>query len=73
MLRIQEALDRGKITKKELAEKLGEGKNASPQYQNLRLLMLGKTKTYTFEQIAIIYKECGVDPNFLWGYEKPEE
>ena len=69
-INITGALKKGKITKKELAAKLYPGKNKSSQYQNMRLLENGTIKTYSFDLIAIICRECGVDPNYLFGFKK---
>ena len=55
---------------KALSKKLWPGKNASSQYQNMRLLENGTIKTYSFELIAIICESCGVDPNYLFGFKK---
>ena len=66
-INITGALKKGKITKKELAAKLWPGSKC--QYQNFRHLENDTTKP-TPEQTEIIYKECGVDPNFLYGFKK---
>ena len=67
-INITGALQKGKITKKELAAKLWPGSKC--QYQNMRLLENGTIKTYSFELIAIICESCGVDPNYLFGFKK---
>jgi len=69
-INITGALKKGRITKKELADKLWPGKNKSCQYQNFRLLENGTTKTYSFDIIAIICESCEVYPNYLFGSKR---
>ena len=67
-INITGALQKGKITKKELAAKLWPGSKC--QYQNMRLLENGTIKTYSGELLDIICEVCNVDWNFLGSSEK---
>lgn len=74
MLKIDEAIDcakkRGiKIKKKELAAKLWPDSTESAQQVSMTKLCAGRKKLINPDWVVIICRECGVTPNFLFGYE----
>jgi hypothetical protein len=74
-IRLNEAIAYAKmngkeVVKKQLAAKLFPDSTPESQQVNLSYLASGRTKRVTPELIDIICDECGVTPNFLFGYEQ---
>lgn len=66
MIDIKSALEKSNKTSQGLASLLWPESNQRAQYQNLYLLMTGKNKSVTFDQVHVICEYTGVDANFLF-------
>jgi len=64
------ALKGKKILKKDLYPKLYPDANEQTAQVNFSNLLSGRTERIKIEWVVIICQECGVSPNFLFGYGK---
>lgn len=73
-LRVNEAIARAqtqgvKIYKKDIAEKLWEGRTKAAQQVNMTNLCNGSTGSIRPEWVVIICNMCNCTPNYLFGFE----
>lgn len=73
--RLKEAIARAqtngiKIYKKDISERLWNGRNESTQQVNMTSLCNGTTKRVSVEWVLVICEMCKCTPNYLFGYEE---